>query len=186
MRFFKHRVTESQRKNRGLWLRSGIGGSLATLCLCASVFCTSTASAETYVGLSGSILLPQGGSRLARVGGAAARLGYYFNDDVALEGEAAWLEDAAGLAARGLWHLQGWQLYSDFFGYSRFDPFLTIGAAGWIARRGDGQVGPEAGVGAYYHLTDNWSLRADVRTTLGLDTEVEMLYTLSAGVQYSF
>lgn len=142
--------------------------------------------AQWYVGLSGSILLPQGGSRLTRVGGAAARLGYYFNDDLALEGEAAWLEDAAGLAARGLWHLQGWQLYSDFFGYSRFDPFLTIGAAGWIARRGDGQVGPEAGIGAYYHLTDNWSLRADARTVLGLDTEVEMLYTLSAGVQYSF
>lgn len=156
------------------------------LCLCALVLAFSGLQAETYVGVAGSILLPQGGSRVARVGGAALRLGHYFNDDWAIEGETAWLEDAAGLSVRGLWHWQGWQLYGDFFGYSRFDPFVAFGASGWIARRGRGQVGPEAGIGAYYHLTDEWSLRADARATLGLDTTVEGLYSLSAGVQYSF
>ena len=37
------------------------------------VFCLTSfvLSAETYVGLSGSLLLPQGGSRMRHVGGAA-------------------------------------------------------------------------------------------------------------------
>ena len=139
-----------------------------------------------YVGLSGMLLLPQGGSRLHRVGGAALRGGCCLTEDWAVEGEAAWLENLAGLSVGALGHLQGWDLYGDLFGYSRFDPFVAFGASGWIARRGRGQVGPEAGIGAYYHLTDEWSLRADARATLGLDTTVEGLYSLSAGVQYSF
>ena len=35
-------------------------------------------------------------------------------------------------------------------------------------------------------LTDNWSLRADADATLGLDSDVAMLYSLSLGVQYAF
>ena len=142
-------------------------------------------SAETYVGMSGSVLLPQGGSRMHRVGGASLRVGHYLDENWALEGEAAWLEDAAGLGAQALWHLQGWDFYGNLFGYSRFDPFLTFGARGWIARD-CGQVGPKTGFGAFYHLTDNWSLRADADVTLGLETNCEMLYTVSVGVQYSF
>ena len=138
-----------------------------------------------YVGVSGALLLPQGGSRMHRVGGAALRGGCYLSEDWAFEGEAASLEDAAGLSCAALWHLQGWTFYGDLFGYSRFDPFLTVGARGWIGR-GCGQVGPKAGLGAFYHLTDSWSLRADADATLGLETAREMLYTISVGVQYSF
>ena len=138
-----------------------------------------------YVGVSGMLLLPQGGSRMHRVGGAALRGGCYLSEDWALEGEAASLEDTVGLACAALWHLQGWALYGDLFGYSRFDPFLTVGARGWIGR-GCGQVGPKAGLGAFYYLTDSWSLRADADATLGLETAREMLYTISVGVQYSF
>ena len=161
-------------------------GALAALCLCVFVFSPSTTWAETYVGASGTLLLPQGGSRLHRVGGASVRGGYYLTEDLAVEGEAAWLEDVAGLAAGALWHWQGASLYGDLFGYSRFDPFFTVGAKGWIGRRGAGQVGPKAGLGAFYHLTDNWSLRAEADATLGLDVETEVDYTVSAGVQYSF
>ena len=143
------------------------------------------AAAETYVGLSGSVLLPQGGSRMRRLGGATLRGGYYLTEDWAVEGEAAWLESAAGLSAQALGHVQGWSLYGDLFGYSRFDPFVTLGVRGWIGH-GAGQVGPKAGFGAFYHLTDSWSLRADADATLGLETNCEMLYSLSAGVQYSF
>ena len=151
------------------------------------VFCLTSfvLSAETYVGLSGSLLLPQGGSRMHHVGGATVRGGYDLTEDWALEGEAAWLEDAAGLSVTALGHSQGWSLYGDLFGYSRFDPFVTLGAKGWIGH-GCGQVGPKAGLGAFYHLTDNWSLRADADATLGLESDCEMLYSLSAGVQYSF
>ena len=137
------------------------------------------------VGLSGQVLLPQGGSRLHRVGGAALRADGYVTESWAAEFEAAWLEDVVGLSAVALGHLQGCALYADYFGYSRFDPFVTVGAKGWVGRD-CGQVGPKAGIGAFYHLTDSWALRADADATLGLETNCEMLYTLSVGVQWSF
>ena len=183
--FLKHRGTEARRRNRGLGLCPSLRCVLVTLCLCVSVFNTLTVSAETYVGASAQLMLPQGGSRMHHVGGAAVRGGYYLTEDWALEGEAAWLEDVAGLSVAALGHFQGWDLYGDLFGYSRFDPFVTLGAKGWIGRD-SGQVGPKAGLGAFYHLTDEWSLRADADATLGLETNCEMLYSIGVGVQYSF
>ena len=128
-----------------------------------------------YVGSSATVTLPQGGSRLRRVGGAALRGGYYLDEFWAVEGEASWLEDSAGLAADVLWH---------WWGYERLDPFFTAGARGWVGR--SGQVGPKVGVGSFYHLSDSWSLRFDADATLGLDTRRSVDYTLSLGVQYSF
>ena len=128
-----------------------------------------------YVGSAATVVLPQGGSRLRRVGGAALRGGYYLDEFWAVEGEASWLEDSAGLAADVLWH---------WWGYERLDPFFTVGARGWIGR--SGQVGPKVGVGSFYHLSDSWSLRFDADATLGLDTRRSVDYTLSLGVQYSF
>ena len=95
------------------------------------------------------------------------------------------MENAAGLAVQGLWHWQDADLYGRLFGYSAFDLFFTFGARGWIGD-GLGQVGPKAGVGAFWHLTDDWSLRTDADATLGLDSCVAMLYSLSLGVQYAF
>ncbi len=143
-------------------------------------------SAGVYVGVAGAMTLPQGGSdRMRRLGGAAVRAGWYLDEFWAVEGEAAWLENAAGFAAQGLWHWQDAEAYGRLFGYSAFDPFFTFGARGWLGH-GIGQIGPKAGVGAFWHLTDNWSLRAEADATLGLDTDVEVHYTLSVGVQYSF
>jgi len=126
-----------------------------------------------YVGAAGALVLPQGGGNMRRLGGAAFRAGFYLTEMWAIEGEAAWMEDACGLAARALWH---------WWGYERFDPFFLMGAKGWI----NGDVGPDAGIGAFYHLTESLSLRADAETTLGLDTYAKMEYSLSFGVQYSF
>ena len=128
---------------------------------------------RTYVGACATVLLPQGGSGMRRLGGGTARVGYYLSETLAVEADAAWLEDSVGLGVQGLWH---------FWGYERFDPFLTFGARGWI----DGDVGPAAGFGAFYHLTDNWSLRGDAQAALGIDGEREMVYTLGLGVQYAF
>ena len=141
---------------------------------------------RAYVGVSGAMVLPQGGaSHMRRLGGASLRGGWYATESLSVEGEAAWLENAAGLAVQGLWHWQGADFYGDLFGYSQFDPFFTFGARGWVGD-GLGQVGPKAGVGAFWHLTDSWSLRADADATLGIDSDVAMLYTLSVGVQLSF
>ncbi len=126
-----------------------------------------------YVGTAGTMVLPQGGSAMRRLGGATARIGYYLTESLAVEADAAWLEDCAGLGVQGLWHM---------YGYERLDPFLTFGARGWIG----GNVGPSAGIGAFYHLTDSWSLRFDAQSTLGLDGGCAMAYTVGAGVQYSF
>ena len=139
-----------------------------------------------YVGAAGALVLPPGGSDLRRVGGAAVRAGAYLSDFAALEGEAAWLEDSAGLALAALVHAQAWSVYGDLFGYSSFDPFVTAGARGWLGGRDGGQLGPQLGVGAFWHFDDNWSLRADANATLGLETNVEVVYSLAVGVQYGF
>ena len=136
---------------------------------------------DVYAGVSGALVLPQGGSRLPRLGGAALRGGYYLNDWFAAEGEVASLENRAGLAVRGIVHWKGWNEYDMLFGFSRFDPFFTLGVKGWLP---EGQVGPAAGVGFLYYLDDNWALRCDAEATLGLDTEVGMVYSFCAGVQY--
>ena len=136
-----------------------------------------------YAGGAAQLVLPQGGSRMRRLGGGAARAGRYLTDSLALECEAAWLEDSAALAARAVWHLHGWEEFDMLFGYERLDPFLSAGARGWMH---DGQVGPSAGLGAFYYLTDDWALRLDAEATLGLDTRVETVYSISAGIQYFF
>ena len=151
---------------------------------CVFPFLSAMASAECdydegyeldrlYAGASATMLLPQGGSDMRRLGGATARIGCYLFETLAVEADAAWLEDGAGIGVQGLWHC---------WGYERFDPFLTLGARGWI----DGDVGPVAGLGVFYHLTDSWSLRGDAQATLGIDGESDMVYSLDLGVQYTF
>ena len=167
----------------------GISAVFVSLMLCAR-----TGEAESlphpeedltscYLGVAGSLLLPQGGSRITHFGGAALRGGYCFSDWFAVEGEASWMEDRAGLAARGIVHWKGWHEWDMLFGFSRWDPFLTIGVGGWLP---DGQVGPAAGIGVLYYLDDCWALRIGGEATLGLDSNIEMIYSLAAGVQYGW
>ena len=127
-----------------------------------------------YVGLAETVVFPQGGGRMSDHTGAAFRLGFYLTEMWAIEGEGAWVSDRAGLSLKALWH---------WWGYERLDPFFTLGAKGWV---NDGQVGPAGGVGAFYHMTESVSLRIDADSTLGLDSDVEMVYSLAAGVQLSF
>jgi hypothetical protein len=126
-----------------------------------------------YAGAQASVMLPQGGSGARRLGGGTARLGYYAGDFLAAEASVSCMEDAAGLGLRGLWH---------WWGYEKFDPFFTFGANGLI----EGQYGPSAGWGCFWHFGDTWSARFDAEATLGLDGRAEMAYTLSLGVQYAF
>ena len=158
--------------------------------LCALALLPAAAAEEEasrgayYIGGAGSLVLPQGGSRLGRAGGAIARAGVAVSDNWSVELSAGQLEGCTALGAGALVHFYAFELYDRFFGYSAFDPFFTAGANGWLDHR-RGQVGPAAGIGAFWHLDDNWSIRADASATMGLDADVEMLYTLSVGVQYS-
>ena len=143
-----------------------------------------SAHAESYVGFSGALTLPQGGGDLRRLGGAMLRGGTYLSDFWAVEGEVGWQENAAELGVGFLGHWSDWDLYDRFFGFSAFDPFVIVGAKGWIGK--SGEVGPSAGLGAFYHLGEEWSLRADAAATLGVERAVEMVYTLTVGLQYVF
>lgn len=128
-----------------------------------------------YAGAAGTFVLPQGSSRMSRHLGAAFRFGCYLTESWALDGEASWItSNRVGLSAKALWH---------WWGYERFDPFFTFGAKGWMVR---GQVGPNGGIGAFYHMTECLSLRFDADATLGVETRTEMVYSLSAGFQWSF
>lgn len=151
--------------------------------VCAAAAAEDETGCEWYVQGAAQMVLPQGGARMRRLGGGAARVGCYVTDSLALECEAAWLENSAAAAARAVWHLRGWNEFDMLFGYERFDPFLSAGARGWFH---DGQVGPSAGAGAYYYMTDSWALRFDADMTIGIDTDVEPIYTLSVGFQYFF
>ena len=83
------------------------------------------------------------------------------------------LENHAGLSLDVLWH---------WWGYERFDPFFTFGVAGWF----DGDLGPAAGWGMFWHFNDNLSLRFDADAMFGIESEDEMIYSFALGVQYSF
>lgn len=125
-----------------------------------------------YAGGGATLALPQGGGATRRLGGATLRAGYYLTEFWALEVEAAWLEDVAAVSGGALWH---------WWGYERLDPFFTFGLRDYVER----DCGPCAGVGAFWHLDDHWSLRADASAMLGVEA-CAMLYSLTFGIQRSW
>lgn len=174
-------------------MKKAVSSAVLAALLCAS-FSVPSARAEEEagdfsrfnVGACAVLTLPQGGARgMRRLGGAALRGGMYCSEFFAVECEAAWLENAAGFAAQGLWHWQGSDLYGRLFGYSVFDPFFTFGARGWLGH-GIGQAGPKVGTGAFWHLTDEWSIRAEADAALCLDSDEAAVFTVCVGVQRWF
>jgi len=155
-----------------------------------------------YVGAAGGIMLPGNGNSLKRGALVSARGGWYLDEYLALEAEALCAPNVSsgdgntpvwGGSAQVLWHLSGWEAFDKLFGCERFAPFFTCGVQALCAPRhafaDDSHrtgVGPMAGFGAFYHLTDNWSLRADARAALAVDSPCGMSYALLMGVQYSF
>lgn len=82
------------------------------------------------------------------------------------------------LSLDALYHFSRWE---------RFDPYLAAGVGGaWYDEDVGDDIAPclRAGVGAMYHLTGTWALRADARwLCVGRDTEQNLI--LSAGVVWS-
>lgn len=160
--------------------------------------------AETpwYVGASGGMLLPGNGNSLSRAAEVSVLAGVYATDSLAWEVECSCVPNAVaeggnealtGVAARGLFHLTGIEEIDKLFGCERFDPFVTFGAATRFGARhvfAEGAhrtaTGPTAGVGAFYHLTDNLDLRFDAQAMLGCDSPCGMLYSAAVGLQWNF
>jgi len=155
-----------------------------------------------YVGAAGGLLLPGGGNSLERAAETAVRAGFYATDSLAWELEGACApnvstgrggEALSGVAARGLFHLTGIEEIDLLFGCERFDPFVTFGGAARFGARhafaDDSHrtaLGPTAGVGAFYHLTDNLDLRFDAQAMLGCDSPCGMLCSVGVGLQWNF
>lgn len=140
---------------------------------------------ETYIGLGGEMLLPQGGARIGRrVAGGAIRLGAELGDYYSIEAEVGWLEQEATVAVQEMVHFAIFAEYDKLFGYSRFDPFFTVGIRDWMGS--ETQVGPKVGLGALYYLSDDWALRSDFEAMLGVEGEVEVDWTIGMSIQYSF
>lgn len=181
-----------------------------TFATCACVSCASDSLAESdaastawYAGAAGGVMLPGNGNSLRRAAEIRLRGGCYFSEFFAFELEGSCVPFAAsdhgggttlsGVAAQGLLHFSGWDAYDRLFGCERFDPFVTFGAMSRFAGRhvfADAShrtaIGPVCGVGAFYHLTDSWSLRADATAQLCCDSPCGMLYGVSIGLQYGF
>lgn len=168
------------------WRKSGLS-RLAALSLAVAALAVTAQESDDfdrfYAGAGAALVLPQGGADMKRVGGATLRGGCYLTEDWALEGSVSWLENRIGFAAGALWHWHGCEEFDKLFGYERFDPFFTFGAKGWTD---DGDVGPYAGLGALYYLSEEWALRGDLDVTLGLERGVEADWSFSLGFQYSF
>ena len=156
---------------------------MAVLVVIAAAWAAPADGVRSYVGAGAQALLPQGSSRMRHAVGGAANAGIYLSERIALETEAAWLEKYCGLSVRALGHFSLWEEFDLLFGCEKFDPFFTFGASGWMRR---GQVGPSAGIGAFYYVDDDWALRLDASATLGLDTRREMAYSVTLGIQRAF
>ncbi|MGN0852534.1 MAG: hypothetical protein ACI4Q3_04060 [Kiritimatiellia bacterium] len=153
-------------------------------------------------GIGGSVLLPGNGNSLSPAAQVALRGGYYVTESLALEVEAASAPNASsgpghaaltGLAARGLFHLTGWEAFDMLFGCERFDPFVTAGVQTFLASRhafaDDSHrtgSGPAIGLGALYWLSDAWALRFDLTAALTLDSPCGMMYAAGFGLHCNF
>lgn len=125
-----------------------------------------------YVAPSAAIVFPQGGCGMSRKAGGEARIGYYLDDFWAVEASAALTENRAGYGLNALWH---------WYGYERLDPFFLFGVKGWTGLG----AGPGFGLGAFYHLDDDFSLKADAYSVLLAD-DADVVFSLSVGLQYSW
>lgn len=137
-----------------------------------------------YVGGTAALLLPGNGNTLNERGAYGVRAGWYLEEDLAVEGTFQYAEGLGGAGAGVLWH---------WFGYERLDPFFTCGVQSFFGdgrRFGDGRhrtgAGPCVGAGAFWHLTEHWSLRVDFGAALGFDSPCSMVYSVGLGLQCSF
>lgn len=132
------------------------------------------AGVPVYVEASAGALMPGGGRGFQRSALWSVRAGASVSDWWNVEAEFG--EGRVNAAsARGLWRP---------IGYEQFDPFLSLGAAGfgnssWCA-------GPEFGIGFFWYLGDRLSLRADLRTAIALEGSVGPVSSALVGIGWTF
>ncbi len=183
-------------------MRIDVRKSVVVSLCAASMFFSVTAGemAEAprwYVSPGVGMIFPEGNQPIDEGLNLSLRLGYDISEHWSTEGEASF---APNMTNNDRWTQKKQRIYGigldalyHYNRYNRFDPFLSAGWAVYMADRnvfseGDRSTltGPRVGIGAMYHLTDNFSLRADGRALMDVDKTHEMQYTLDAGVVYRF
>ncbi len=125
------------------------------------------------------------------------RLGYDISDHWSTEGGVSWAPNVSGNGDNGVDNQKVNGLFMDgmyhFNRFNRLDPYVTAGVGSFHAddrvfnSGEDSNVyGPRVGAGVMYHLTDNWSLRADGHAFAPLEADMSFIYTADAGVVYRF
>jgi len=171
----------------------------ALLCACA---CSAGVGDRPYVGLGAGAFLPGGCAGFDAAASGAVRAGWWQTETLAFEADGVWASHAktdggstavSGFDAGVLWRLAGWKEYDMLFGYARFDPFLTAGVGALFAGErvfaDDSRrtaVGPTAGFGFFYYLTESLAFRADARCLLGVDGPCTPVFSATAGLQWEF
>ncbi len=123
------------------------------------------------------------------------RLGYDFADSPwSLEGFGMFgrYNTYTGKAKNGLYGFGIDALYH-FNRYAAFDPFLSVGAGAyggthetpWV-RGEDIEAMVQVGVGAFWHLNENLSLRGDLRYHLAIDNDYKAFTSADIGLVYAF
>ncbi len=194
--------------------RTGMGG-IGRIVAALVVFATVAVGAEEeqleetedfsawYAGAAAGMFMPGSGVAARRAAAAEFTLGHSFSDCYALEAALFSVPHAScasgggctlsGGALRALAHLSAIEEFDLLFGSERFDPFVTIGISSIFAthrvfndRDRRSGIGPEAGFGFFYHLDDFWSLRADARMGVALDSRSAVAGTVLVGLQCEF
>lgn len=132
------------------------------------------ADVPIYTEASVGALMPGGGRRFGRSALWSLRAGASLSDSWNAEAEFGEGRVNA-VSARALWRP---------IGYEQFDPFVSLGAAGFGNSSWTG--GPEFGIGFLYYLGDRLSLRADLRCALALDGSVGPVSSALVGVGWTF
>jgi hypothetical protein len=132
------------------------------------------AAAPVYTEASVGALMPGGSRDFDRSALWSLRAGVSVSDW--WNAEAEFGEGRVNAAsARALWRP---------IGYEQFDPFVSVGAAGfgnssWCA-------GPEFGIGFFWYLGDRLSLRADFRSAIALEGAVGPVSSVLVGIGWTF
>ena len=135
-------------------------------------------------------LFAGGGQAFDFGGGGALGIGYDLSEHWTAEFGVSWAPCVKGGGNADIWGVSAEMLYH-LNSYSRFDPYLALGAGYYGATKrvfdnGDarGATAPRAGLGMMYHLTEEVALRADARASMAIDRECGMVYLASVGVAF--
>lgn len=176
--------------------------------LIGGLYCTNAANAKEladaprwYVSPGVGMMFFEGNQPTDEGLNMVLRLGYDISDHWSAEIGGTWAPNITGNGDSDANNRVDNQSFSGAFvdglyhfnRFNRLDPYLSVGA-GYVRATdrvlNDGDEhsigGPRVGAGVMYHLSDNWSLRADTHAFMSLEDDCPFIYSADVGVAYRF